>query len=252
MAEENGWHLIRVQHHHAHIAALMAEYNLNEIVGVCCDGYGYGLNGEAWGGEILRCSTDVSGFQRLGHLQEQPLVGGDLATHYPIRMAAGMLHRDLDVKDWLDENAHRLPHGEREIQIILHELETNSRLVKTTSCGRVLDAVAAVLDICHERTYEGEPSMKLESLAVKGKDALRLAPVIKGNVLNTTTLLTQIFLNRRRCSKQDLACSAHAYLAEGLTKLAVQHALSSGIKTIGFTGGVAYNGIFTSIMRKRV
>jgi hydrogenase maturation protein HypF len=252
LAEENEWQLIRVQHHHAHVAALMAEYNINEIVGVCCDGYGYGLNGEAWGGEILQCSTDFSGFNRVAHLQEQPLVGGDLATRYPVRMAAGILHGNLDIKDWLMGNAHHLPHGEKEVQIVLHELETNSKLVKTTSCGRILDAVAVILGVCHERTYEGEPSMKLEALAMKGKDTLRLTPAIYNNILNTTTLLTQIFQNRHKHSKQDLACSAHAYLAKGLSKLAVQHAIDKGIKAVGFTGGVAYNRIFSSIIRRHV
>jgi len=71
-----------VQHHHAHAAALMAEHGINEVIAIVCDGYGYGSDGTAWGGEILHCKRDGS-FQRLGHLEEQPLIGGDLATRYP-------------------------------------------------------------------------------------------------------------------------------------------------------------------------
>jgi len=252
LAEENGWRLIQVQHHYAHIAALMAEHNVKEIVGVCCDGYGYGLDGEAWGGEILFCTQDFPDFERLAHLQKQPLIGGDLATRYPLRVAAGILHEKVDVQGWLLQNQQYFPHGEKEVQIILHQLEKRSKIIETTSCGRVLDAVAAVLGICYERTYEGEPAMKLESTAIKGKDALKLEPVINGNVLDTTQLLLGIFKNRRKYSKADLAYSAHAYLGKGLATLAIEKALEKGVKTVGFSGGVACNEILALIMRKVV
>jgi hydrogenase maturation protein HypF len=243
--------MIQVQHHYAHIAALMAEYGVKEIVGVCCDGYGYGLNGEAWGGEILFCAQESFGFKRLAHLQKQPLIGGDLATRYPLRIAAGMLHKRVAVQEWLLQNRQRFPHGKREIQIILHQLEKENA-IKTTSCGRVLDAVAAVLGICYERTYEGEPAMKLESVAIKGKDVLKLEPIIKGNVLDTTQLLLEILENREKYSKADLAYSAHSYLARGLTTLAIEKALENNVKTVGFSGGVACNEILALAMRKMV
>ncbi len=252
LAEENGWQLIQVQHHYAHVAALMAEHNVKENVGVCCDGYGYGLDGEAWGGEILFCTQDFSDFERLAHLQKQPLIGGDLATRYPLRVAAGILHEKVDVQRWLLQNQQHFPHGEKEVQIILHHLEKRSKIIETTSCGRVLDAVAAVLGICYERTYEGEPAMKLESAAIKGKDSLKLEPVINGNVLDTTQLLLEIFENREKHSKADLAYSAHAYLGKGLATLAVEKALEKGVKTVGFSGGVACNEILVLIMRRVV
>jgi len=252
LAEENGWQLIQVQHHYAHIAALMAEHNLKEIVGICCDGYGYGLDGEAWGGEILFCTRDFPDFERLAHLQKQPLIGGDLATRYPLRVAAGMLHEKVDVQRWLLQNQQYFPHGEKEVQIILHQLEKRSKIIETSSCGRVLDAVAAVLGTCYERTYEGEPAMKLESTAIKGKDALKLEPVINGNVLDTTQLLLEIFENQRKYSKADLAYSAHAYLGKGLATSAIEKALEKGVKTVGFSGGVACNEILVLIMRRVV
>lgn len=252
LAEENGWQLIRVQHHHAHIAALMAEYGLKEIIGVCCDGYGYGLNGEAWGGEILFCTRESLDFKRLAHLQKQPLIGGDLATRYPLRIAAGILHEKVDMQKWLLQNIQYFPHGEEEIQVILHQLERRDKIIKTSSCGRILDAVAAVLGICYERTYEGEPAMKLESVATKGRDILKLEPIIHDNVLNTSKLLLEIFENKKKHSRADLAYSAHKYLAEGLATLAIEKALEKNIKAIGFSGGVACNEIFTFIMRKVV
>ena len=251
LAEENGWQLIQVQHHYAHVAALMAEHNVKEIVGVCCDGYGYGLDGEAWGGEILFCTQDFSDFERLAHLQKQPLIGGDLATRYPLRVAAGILHEKVDVQRWLLQEQY-FPHGEKEVEIIIHQLEKRSKIIETSSCGRVLDAVAAVLGICYERTYEGEPAMKLESTAIKGKDALKLEPVINDNVLDTTQLLLEIFENREKHSKADLAYSAHAYLGKGLATLAIEKALEKGVKTVGFSGGVACNEILVLIMRRVV
>jgi len=245
LAEENGRQAIRVQHHYAHIAGLMVEHNVGEMVGVCCDGYGYGLDGEAWGGEILLCTDEAFGFKRVAHLERQPLIGGDLAAYYPLRMAAGMLHGDVDLESWLLQNRQHFPHGEQEVQIILQQLRKKADGIGTTSCGRVLDAVSAVLGVCYERTYEGEPSMKLESTAMKGKDVLKLKPVIEGDTLNTTRMLQDIFENRDKHSKADLAYSAHAYLAKGLATLAIEKACENNVTTVGFSGGVACNEILT-------
>lgn len=252
LAQENGWQLVQVQHHYAHIAALMLEHDVEEIVGICCDGYGYGPDGEAWGGEILLCNREAFGFKRVAHLEKQPLIGGDLATRYPLRVVAGILYGKVDVRDWLIQNKQHFSHGETEAQVILQQLEKQTGIIETTSCGRVLDAVSAVLGICYERTYEGEPSMKLESTAMKGKDVLKLKPIAKNNILDTTQMLLKIFETRAKHSKSDLAYSAHAYMAKGLATLAIEKALENDVKTVGFSGGVASNIIFTVTMRKVV
>lgn len=252
LAEKNGWQTVQVQHHYAHIAALMAEHDVNEIVGVCCDGYGYGVDGEAWGGEILLCNREEFGFERVAHLEKQPLIGGDQATRYPLRIVAGILSKKTDVREWLQQNAQHFPHGEEEVQVLLHQIQRKSSLIETTSCGRVLDAVSAILGICYERTYEGEPSMKLESAAMKGNSVLKLKPIIKNNTLDTTQLLLEIFENLRRHSKADLAYLAHAYLAKGLAELAIEKAAEDSVRTVGFSGGVACNEIFTLTMRRIV
>ena len=110
MAEFDGSRVIQVQHHHAHAAGLMAEHGLDEAVTIVCDGYGYGIDGEAWGGEVLFCTRESPDFKRLGHLEAQPLLGGDLASRYPVRLAAGMLHKaGLNVEDWLTKNSSHLP-----------------------------------------------------------------------------------------------------------------------------------------------
>jgi len=242
--------VVGVQHHHAHAAALMAEHGINEIIAIVCDGYGYGLNGAAWGGEILHCKQN-GGFRRLGHLEEQPLVGGDLATRYPLRMAAGILDKVADAREWLLSNSNHLPHGREEVEIILQQLKKHP-LLMTSSCGRVLDAVSAILDVCYERTYEGEPAMKLESVALKGSDVLKLEPIIKDNILCTTALVNQIFDQRNTHSAGDLAFSTQSYLAHGLAQMAIDEARRLGIRVVGFSGGVAYNEHIAQTMRKIV
>ena len=242
--------VVPVQHHYAHIASLMGEHNIDEMIGIACDGFGYGSDGKAWGGEILHCN--VAGFKRLGHLQEQPMLGGDLATRYPIRMAAGILHRAVDIVEWLFANSTSLPHGKAEAEIILKQLKTNESALKTTSCGRVLDAISIILGICNERTYEGEPAMKLESTAINGENVLKLEPKFEGNILNTTILVKEVFEQKSKFSKVDLAYSAQYYLAQGLAQLATEQAKQLGIKHVGFSGGVAYNEHITSIIRRTV
>lgn len=241
--------VVQVQHHHAHTAALLAEWDVEEILGIACDGFGYGSDGTAWGGEVLYCNRE--GFRRVGHLESQPMVGGDLATIYPLRMAAGILHGETDIAEWSLEKSAHLPHGKREAEVIIKQLE-KGLTPKTTSCGRVLDAVSAILGICYERTYEGEPAMKLESAALKGKDVLNLAPRYKGNVLDTTFLVREIFTQKNRLSVADLAFSAQSYLARGLAQLAVKEAERLNVKHVGFSGGVAYNKHITETIRRAV
>jgi hydrogenase maturation protein HypF len=252
LAEANNWHLIQVQHHHAHVAALMMEHAVDELVGIVCDGYGYGIDGEAWGGEILFCTRESAGFKRLAHLEKQPMLGGDLATRYPLRIAAGILGKKVNLDGWLLKLSGHLPHGETEAKLIFQQLQKGVDVIETTSCGRVLDAIAAILGVCYERTYEGEPAMKLESVAIRGKDALSMKPLASGNVLDTTQMFHAIFENIGKASTADLAYSAHAYLAQGLASLAVEKALEQGVNVVGFSGGAACNQILAEIMRRTV
>jgi hydrogenase maturation protein HypF len=249
LAEKLGCPVVQVQHHHAHIAALMAEHNLTHMIGICCDGFGYGSDGSAWGGEILYCDRD--GFRRLAHLQEQPMVGGDAATRYPLRMVAGILHGLVDVEEWLYSNVRCFPRGEMELGVVLRQLESG-HAPKTTSCGRVLDAVSALLGLCYERTYEGEPAVKLESAAIKGRDILCLTPKISGGVLDTSYLLKEVFIRRDEHSPADLAYSAESYLARGLAELAVKECDRLGVQAVGFSGGVAYNEHISRVIRNIV
>jgi len=238
-----------VQHHYAHLLSLMGESGLEETIGIVCDGAGYGLDGTTWGGEVLHCTLD--GFSRVGHLQDQPLVGGDLAARFPLRMAAGILHEARGVDEWLTAQAHYFPYGVTEVEVVLRQL-MRSQLPLTSSCGRVLDAVSALLGICVERTYPGEPAMKLESAAALGEDVLRLPPTIRGSVVDTTSLVQAIFDARNRYPRADLACSAEAYVARALAAIAIEAAQARGIQSIGFSGGVAYNAHITQVIEAAI
>ncbi|GIU72758.1 MAG: carbamoyltransferase HypF [Candidatus Nitrosocaldaceae archaeon] len=247
LAEKFEAKTIAIQHHYAHLATLQAE-NDKDMIGIICDGFGYGEDGNAWGGEIFIANKD--GYKRVGHLMEQPMIGGDLASYYPLRMIIGILN-DIDgIEDYLYNKSFTLPNGRRELDIILKNV--NRVKMKTTSTGRILDAISFLLDIAYERTYEGEPALKLESTAINGQDILNLEPRIKDNILDTKYLLEEIFYNRHKYKKKDLAYSAHTYIAKGLADIAITNAKKYDIKNIGFSGGVAYNEIITSIIAEEI
>jgi hydrogenase maturation protein HypF len=241
--------LRRIQHHHAHAGSLMAEHSLDEIVAVVCDGFGLGFKNEAWGGEIFVC--DGTEVRRAAHLEEQPMVGGDLATRYPVRMVTGILRDERTIPHWLRANSSHLPRGEDEIPIIMRQLNKKD-FIRTSSCGRVLDAVAALLGICYERTYEGEPAMKLEASSTGGVDRLKIPPERNGEVIRTTNMVRSIYEQRGKLAVPDLAFSAQVYMARALADAAITLAGEEGIKTVGFSGGVALNETISLTIRRIV
>jgi len=226
--------------------SLMGEYGIDEMVGIACDGYGYGLDGSAWGGEVMYCSEGE--FKRLGNLMPQPMIGGDLATKYPLRMVAGILSDLNGINDWLYDRKEYFPHGKKEVDVVF-DLAHQRNVMYTTSCGRVLDAISALLNICYLRTYEGEPAMKLESLASHGNDVLSLESHIVNNVIDTKYLLKILFENIGNYSVKDLAFSAHLYLGKSLAHLAITQARQKAVNTIGFSGGVAHNELITNTIK---
>lgn len=249
LVQEWGVPAVPVQHHYAHVAGLMAEHNVDEIVGISCDGYGYGDDGSAWGGEIIFANHSEHG--RVGHLEPQPMIGGDLATKYPLRMVAGILRTHSEIGDWLTERREQFPRGSGEIEMVLKQLHS-SRIPMTTSCGRVLDAISAILGLCYERSYEGEPAMKLESAAQGGGDALRIEPRIEGQVVRTSEMVHEIFANLHRVSVRDLAFSAQSCMARSLAVGAIGAASRLSVGTVGFTGGVACNEMITRILKNEI
>lgn len=245
LAKELGWKMgvpiVRIQHHYAHIASLLAEHNLREIVGICCDGVGYGEDGRPWGGEIISYMNGV--FRREGHLQEQRMPGGDSATYYPSRMVAGILYGRYSTGELVKIlSPMYFKHGSKEVHVVLKQLENDVNVQWTTSTGRVLDAVSTLLGVCQYRSYDGEPAMKLEAAAVGGKD-LEFPVGVKDGVLDTTAIVERVLELRGEHPIRDVAFSAQKALAEGLARTGMDVAEKRGITTIGVSGGVAYNDL---------
>jgi len=181
LAKLYGADLVTVQHHHAHIAALMLEQGVptgKEVLGVAVDGTGYGEDGRIWGGEVIRAG--YASYTRLGHVKYYPLPGGDAAVKYPVRSLIGLLSTVLEEEE-LRRLAGRLrladglPRGDLELDIVVRQAYSGKSPL-TSSTGRMFDAAAALLKICRRMTYEGEPAIRLEEYA-GGRDLGFKAPV---------------------------------------------------------------------------
>ena len=247
MAYEFGVDVIPVQHHHAHAVALANDHKIDEMIVIAADGTGYGDDNTSWGGEILY--TDIKGYERMAHLERQKMPGGDLATRYPIRMLLSILNDE----EMIGKYVKYFKYGETEIRNIFRQLEAGINVGVTTSTGRVLDSVSAALEICSERTYEGESSMKLESAAYYSTNELELPLTIEGNTLNTTEILKEVVnLYLKGNKKADIASAAQRTVAEGLSELAVMAADKKGLEDIGATGGVFYNEAITDAVKNHI
>ncbi|HEY9140297.1 MAG TPA: carbamoyltransferase HypF [Bryobacteraceae bacterium] len=157
-----GLEKIGVQHHHAHIAACMAENGLREkVIGVALDGTGYGTDGRIWGGEFLIC--DYLSFERRFHFRYVPLPGGDTAIRQPWRSALSYL-RDAGLAGAPALEA--VPASQR--SVVEAMLAGRINTVDTSSCGRLFDAVSAILGIRMDTTYEGQAAIELEAVAAPG------------------------------------------------------------------------------------
>jgi hydrogenase maturation protein HypF len=267
--------LIQVQHHHAHIAAVLAEHASHRaafepVMGLALDGHGLGTDGQAWGGELLR--VHGAQVQRLGHLLPLPLPGGDKAAREPWRMAAAALHA-LGHTDDILAHFGTHPHA----AMLSNWLRQSGHSVtQTTSLGRLFDAAAGLLRVLgpHEQAqYEAEAPMRLESLAQQAwpqpslalPDAARMlitdegmldwrplmrwllaqlgdarkgqtSPSADGQPRQATDLTAASALQRAH-----LAAAFHAGLASGLAQWAIQACKAQGIGTVVLAGGCMAN-----------
>lgn len=249
MGKEN---TLPVQHHHAHMLALMADNSLpqdSRMLGIALDGVGYGTDGTVWGGELFESS--YFGYERLGHLLPQPMPGRDLVSKVPSRGVLGILFERLQRTE-LEQLPLSFPQGTQEFSAVMKQLERGVNVFQSSSTGRVLDAAAAMLGICGIRTYEGEPAMKLESAAKKSTHIVELPIVFRKAgksglpALDTTELLLGAYELLGKYSSADLAFAVEESLSKGISELAVSLAAKRGLEKIGLSGGVAYNEHITS------
>jgi hydrogenase maturation protein HypF len=249
-----------VQHHHAHLAALLADHAKSKdsnIVCIAIDGVGYGLDGMAWGGEILL--GGYHHFERLGQLKYQPMPGGDLCAKYPARMLASILSTFMDESEIIEifnkNYVKYLKHGFDELHVILKQSKDNGAL-KTSGLGRLLDSISALLGVCWLRTYEGEPPMRLESFASRDKSktvTLRL-PISQRKekyILDTSELMLSLIENINT-KKENLAYEALQLLGRQLANAACTIADENNIHEIGLVGGSAVNSILLKNIKETI
>ena len=247
--------LPRIQHHEAHFASVIAEHGLNEAIGVVLDGYGYGRDASAWGGELFTCRHES--VRRVGSLLPSPLPGGDLAARFPLRVAAGYLYQtglaSIDVKRFLIEHGM----GRHEAQAITEQITRGIHCPPTSSAGRFLDAVSAMLDVCRLRTYEGEPAMKLEAAAVRGT-AMPLAAGITDDggflLIDAPSAFRELAERAGQATirRADLALSAEVWLGSRFGDAAAKLCQQTGIRDVCLSGGVAVNEAITRALRLSV
>jgi hydrogenase maturation protein HypF len=230
---------VAVQHHRAHIASVLAERCewSKRVVGVSFDGTGYGDDGSIWGGEIFVGSIEA-GFERVAHLRNAALPGGDAAAQYPVQAAAGFLAQ-LDGLPDLTAPPFGFSHRH---QNALDLIQKNVRTFSTTSVGRLFDAAASLLGFTREVTFEGQAAMWLEQLARSAtlNDAYPFP--FSGDELNFRPLLQSII--RDRIQGRDCFEIARAFqrgLAKGLLDAVVAICTEQGISNVVFSGGVFQN-----------
>jgi hydrogenase maturation protein HypF len=272
-AERTGAGLLRVQHHHAHALSLVAEHGLVGVplTVITVDGTGYGLDGTVWGGEILTLDADPRSFERVWSLPGFWLPGGDSAVKHPWKCAAALLWElalgpdaaagpipgsgsagpgmtrdnkpDAAVAGWRAEIAAGVSEPER--AFVQWQLETGTGVIRTTSAGRLFDAVASLLGVRHHVTYEAQAAMELETLARtcphQSHDDLT-APAAPVTALVTTLLASPL----------PTPCRARQF-HDGLGRLLAEAAFQrSGDGVIGLTGGVAANRLLTAAIARTV
>jgi hydrogenase maturation protein HypF len=234
-----------VQHHHAHVASLLAEHGMlgEPIIGVAFDGTGYGCDGTVWGGEILRLGPDSHRFTRVGHLAAVPLAGGDVAIRNPWRMA--LAHLWAAGIAWANDLAPVTAATTTELGLLRTQFATGQGCVSTTSMGRLFDAVASLLDVRHRIDYEGQAAIELEVLASSldrppaGPAPLRLRVGPDGVLDPAAMLATMAAALREGAPAAPLAAAFHHAVAAAVAEVVDQ--VAGHTRLVGLTGGVFQN-----------
>ena len=276
---------VGVQHHHAHIASVLAENDYDgPVIGFSLDGTGYGLDETVWGGEILLCTS--YNFSRIAHLEYIPLPGGESAVRHPWRMAFAYL-REVWRNDWKKLNLPCLNQvSSYDIEVLDKACSAKLNCPQTSSLGRLFDAAASILDICHVTSFEGQAAIMLEMLAAhegagnvlpysikqeepehyEGYPVLRgnlekvelpLKPSLKsGYILDYKPLVHSIVEGVLSGSKiSELAMDFHTTLIASLLEAADIIRGDTGVSTVAFSGGCMQNRILSerlpSLLREK-
>jgi hydrogenase maturation protein HypF len=240
----SGVQIIEVQHHWAHIASVIAEHNVEgPVIGLACDGTGYGTDGAIWGCECLIATLD--NFERFGHLAYYPLAGADAASKEPIRPLLGLLMQaydkefDLNKLQWLLEP---IESDKTKQEIICEQIRKNVNTVQTSSLGRVFDAAAAMLGLGNYNHFEAQLPMALEAIAEANCDLQYNFELSEQTILDLRIMIRQIITD----VSQDIAPAVisakfHNTLAIALLAMAKQVRENALLNIVALSGGVFCN-----------
>lgn len=239
--------VLQVQHHHAHIASVMAEHHLQgKVIGVAFDGTGYGCDGNVWGGEFLIC--EGAEFERLAHLKYTPMLGGDDSMKDAAKTATCYL-LGAGLGDEIED--------ERK-QVIQAALTHRINTILSSSAGRLFDAVAAILKLGNWNRYEGECAICLEKEAVlaikEGKEPIKLSFAIaeeNGVIeLDPRPVLEVLAKQSLIMDKGSLALGFHYAVAEAISETCEILREKCGSNMVALSGGVFQNAVLTERVLK--
>ena len=240
--------IVRVQHHHAHIASCLAENGRgDEVIGLACDGAGYGLDGAVWGCEVLR--ADLHDYERLGHLRYLPLIGGDAAARQTFRPAVAALHEAFGDSWRLFLPPGRRNEGDQRLEQAVEMLTVGVNCPPTSSLGRWFDAVAWLCGLVEVNSYEGRAPMALEaavrdgimdryefSLEATGPFVIDLRPAVEGIAADLAA----------RCEVGTVATKFHNTVVAFLAAAAERARRQTGLGVVAFSGGCFANRYLTA------
>jgi hydrogenase maturation protein HypF len=238
LAQESGLRLMGVQHHHAHVAAVMAEHGeTSRVVGLAFDGTGFGDDGKVWGAEVL--VADLLSSERVGRLRYAPLPGGDKAVRAPWRSLAGFLSLERGATRLAERSFAGIPSNER--ALCEQQIARGLNAPLASSMGRLFDAAACALGLRTESLYEGQAAMELEALAGTTVGVELPFPVRDG-IMDPVPLL--VALAEARANGVGLAALAagfHDAVARAAAALAARAATGANVRTVALGGGTFQN-----------
>jgi len=253
-AESPDTRLVPVQHHHAHIVSGMVDNGLDSpVIGVAFDGTGYGTDGNIWGGEFL--VADYRDFTRMGHFEYLPLPGGTRAIKTPYRTAIGYLLSLLGESALKPDLAFLKPIDKVEVDIIQKQIAQKINSPLTSSCGRLFDAVSALIGVRGEIEYEAQAAIELEMLAYDGADETTSYPFSISEMDSISLIkLKDLFSAIVRDLQGDatqarIAAKFHNTIAQIITMLCQVISEKTGINQVVLSGGVFQNRL---LLRKAV
>lgn len=248
--EMRGLRQVEVQHHHAHLASVMAENNLKgPVIGLIGDGTGYGTDGNLWGFEVLL--GDYRDFRRLIHLDYIRLPGGEGSIRYPYRVATSFLWQYLGERGW--EAARQLflkggstgtpsqPGREKELELVARLAKSGLNSPWCSSAGRLFDAVAAILGICSENTYEGQAPALLGERAKEGVEGT-YGFTLKEGILYPGEIFAGLLEDLARGEEKGvMAAKFHNTVVAMLVAGALKAREESGEPRVALSGGLFQN-----------